>query len=107
MIAELRITPMDHEKGFANAVAAVVRILEASPLAYQVTAMGTLLEGSLEDILQVVRRCHERLCETSSRVLIELSIDDRKAPAGELAHSLRHLEEVSLGAQLERRVPPR
>jgi uncharacterized protein YqgV (UPF0045/DUF77 family) len=38
MIAELRITPMDEEKGFANAIAAVVRALEASPLAYQVTA---------------------------------------------------------------------
>ncbi len=106
MIAELRVTPMDQEKGFAKAVAAVVRALETSPLAYQVTAMGTLLEGSLDDILHLVRVCHETLRSSSSRVLIELSIDDRNAPAGELAHSLKHLEEVSLGAQLERRVPP-
>jgi uncharacterized protein (TIGR00106 family) len=107
MIAELRITPMDREKEFATAIAVVVQVLESSPLAYQVTAMGTLLEGGLDDILQVVRRCHEKLCDSSSRVLIELAIDDRKTPPGELAHSLRHLEEVSLGAQLERRVPPR
>lgn len=107
MIAELRVTPMDREKAFAKVIATVVQILESSPLAYQVTAMGTLLEGGLEDILQVVRRCHEKLRDASSRVLIELAIDDRNAPLGELAHSLRHLEEVSLGAQLERRVPPR
>jgi uncharacterized protein YqgV (UPF0045/DUF77 family) len=107
MIAELRVTPMDQEKGFANAVSVVVRVLEESPLAYQVTAMGTLLEGSLADILHVVRCCHEELRRWSSRVLIELTIDDRNAPAGELAQSLKHLEQVSLGAQLERLVPPR
>jgi uncharacterized protein YqgV (UPF0045/DUF77 family) len=105
VIAELRITPSEEKS--ARTLAAILRVLEASPLAYQVTAMGTLLEGSLDDILHVVRSCHQVVRQMSSRVLLELSIDDREAPPGELAQSLKRLEEASSGAQLERRLPPR
>jgi uncharacterized protein (TIGR00106 family) len=102
MLAELRLTPVEAEMPFALLVADVVPILAESPLQYQIHAMGTTLEGDLEAILDVVRRCHELLRKHAARVLIELSIDDRAVPEGELVRSLKHLRELSLETPLER-----
>jgi uncharacterized protein (TIGR00106 family) len=102
MLAELRITPVQVKSDFVSEVAAVVRVLAGTKLRYQVHAMGTSLEGDLPEILEAVRRCHEEVRQISSRTLIELSIDDRDAPDGELVRSLQHLRRAPLAAALER-----
>ena len=109
MLADLRLTPVGSRVSFARLIADIVPILVASPLQYQVHAMGTTLEGDLDAILAVLRRCHEELRKHADRVLIELSIDDRTAAEGELVRGLRHVRELNLNAPLERLVhgPPR
>jgi uncharacterized protein (TIGR00106 family) len=107
MLAELRLTPVGSGTSFARLVADVVPILADSPLQYQLHAMGTTLEGNLEDILDVVRRCHEALRKHADRVLIELAIDDRTTAEGELVRSLAHVRELTLDAPIERLVHER
>lgn len=102
MLAELRVTPVGGSAPFARLVAQVIPVLQESPLQYHVHAMGTTLEGGLEDILAVVRRCHEELRKDAERVLIELSIDDRAGAEGELVRSVEHVRELSSGAPTER-----
>ena len=106
MVAELRITPVESHESFLKEMAAIVRILHESPLSYQVHALGTTLEGEFDEILAVVRRCHEHVRKRGERTLIELSLDDRAGRGGELERSLQHLREASLGAPLERLVSP-
>jgi uncharacterized protein (TIGR00106 family) len=93
MLAELRVTPVGAQRvDFAEVVAAIVRtIAERSRLRYAVNAMGTIIEGPLEEILDVVRACHEEVRKHCNRALIELSIDDRAGAEGELVRSLEHL----------------
>ena len=103
MLAELRITPVDAGVPFPRLVADVVPLLADSPLQYQVHAMGTTLEGDLDDILALVRRCHRRLRERADRVLLQLSIDDRAGDEGEFVRSLTHVRELlPANTQLER-----
>lgn len=102
MLAELRVTPVGGSAPFARLVADVLPILKESPLQYHVHAMGTTLEGELEDILAVVRRCHEALRRDAERVLIELSIDDRAGAEGELVRSVEHVRELARDAPTER-----
>jgi uncharacterized protein (TIGR00106 family) len=103
MLGELRVTPVGGHVPFARLVASLMPILAQSSLQYQVHAMGTTVEGDLEAILALVRRCHEELRKRNERVLIELSIDDRAGAEGELVRSLDHLRELS-GQPLERLV---
>jgi uncharacterized protein (TIGR00106 family) len=107
MIAELRLTPVTSGTPFARLIADVIPILAESALQYQVHAMGTTLEGDLESIFDVVRRCHEVLRKHADRVLIELSIDDRSTPEGELVRSLEHVRKLNLDGPLERLVRPK
>lgn len=104
MLAELRVTPVGSTTTFARLVAELLPILAESPLQYQVHAMGTSLEGDLESILEVTRRCHEAVRKHADRVLIELAIDDRTSAEGELVRGLRHLQDLGLETPLERLV---
>lgn len=102
MLAELRVTPVGGSAPFARLVAEVIPILQESPLQYRVHAMGTTLEGELDDILGVVRRCHQELRKDAERMLIELSIDDRAGAEGELVRSVEHVRELASGVPTER-----
>jgi|GEM_PF-1561534 len=104
MLAELRITPVDVRTDFAALLASVLRVVHDSALPYSVNAMGTVVEGDLGVILQMVRRCHEEARKHTDRVLIELALDDREGRPNELAHSLDRLREVALDVPLERHV---
>jgi uncharacterized protein (TIGR00106 family) len=106
MLAELRITPIGTQRvEFAQLVSAVVRtIAERSRLQYVVHAMGTTLEGPLDDILDAVRACHEEVRKHASRALIELSIDDRSGAEGELVRSLERVRRLGGSQPLERLV---
>jgi uncharacterized protein YqgV (UPF0045/DUF77 family) len=106
MLAELRLTPVGPGIPFLLLIADLLPVLAESPLQYQVHAMSTTLEGELEDILAIVRRCHDVACKHADRVLIELSIDDRAGAEGELVRSLDHLHSIS-GRPLERLIHER
>jgi uncharacterized protein (TIGR00106 family) len=102
MLAELRVTPVGCRDDFAHVVAGVVRIVGESNLQYRVHAMGTAVEGDLDEILGVLRRCHAEVRKHSERALIELSIDDRAGAEGELVRSLEHVRQLGIGVPLER-----
>ena len=106
MLAELRLTPVGPGIPFLRLNADLLPILAESPLQYQVHALSTTLEGDLDDILEVVRRCHDEARKHADRVLVELSIDDRAGAEGELVRSLDHLHSIS-GRPLERLVHER
>jgi len=60
-------------------VASVLKPLERSGLKYELTSMGTNIEGPLDAIIDVVREMHESpFASGIKRVLTTLVIDDRR-----------------------------
>ena len=61
-------------------VARAVRTLrDEKDLKYELTAMGTVIEGDLDKILKVVKQMHEdTFTEGIVRVLTTIKIDDRR-----------------------------
>ena len=106
MLAELRVTPIGSAEDFAHVVAGVVRIVSATDLQYRVRAMGATVEGELEQILDLLRCCHQEVREHSDRALIELSIDDRAGAQGELVGSVERIRQLEVGVPLERLTKP-
>ena len=102
MLGELRVTPIGTPEAFARIVADVTRVVSEGDLQYRVHAMGTTVEGELDEILDLVRRCHLEVRKHSDRTLIELSIDDRAGAEGELVRSVERIRELEMGVPLER-----
>jgi uncharacterized protein (TIGR00106 family) len=61
-------------------VAGAVRILQGEPgIKYELTAMGTIIEGDLEQLLTLAGRMHESAFEAGvMRVVTNIKIDERR-----------------------------
>jgi uncharacterized protein (TIGR00106 family) len=76
-------------------VAGVEKLLRGTKLTNQLTAMGTIIEGDLDEILAVVRKMHEHpFTEGAVRVSTLVKIDDRRdKPDHSIAGKMKSVEE--------------
>jgi len=57
----------------------VLKVLKESNLKHELTAMGTIIEGDLDEVLKWVRKMHEvPFNEGAKRVVTAIEIDDRR-----------------------------
>ncbi len=91
----LSITPIGTgTPSVSRYVAGVEKILRASGLKNQLTAMGTIIEGDLDEILAVVRRMHEHpFTQGAVRVSTFVKIDDRRDQEHTIEGKMRSVEE--------------
>ncbi|QWT23616.1 thiamine-binding protein [Subtercola sp. PAMC28395] len=75
-----------------DAVAAAVRIVRDSGLPNHTDSMFTTIEGSWDEVFEVVRRATEAVAEYGSRVSLVLKADIRPGFEGELSAKVERLE---------------
>ena len=80
VIAFLTVTPLGTgTPSLSTYVADCVKAIEESDVKHTLTPMGSILEGSLEDILETVGKVHNIPFEKGvQRVSTRLVIDDRR-----------------------------
>jgi len=95
-IVEVSITPLGTATpGVSRYVAGCLSVLRDSGFKHQLTPMGTIIEGEIGEILDVIRRMHESPFEAGAvRVSTLIKIDDRR-DRGEhtMAGKVRSVEE--------------
>jgi uncharacterized protein (TIGR00106 family) len=101
VIAEFSVVPVGKGEELAKLVAGVVDIIDKSGLPYQLTAMGTLVEGEWDDVLALIKECHFKMRRQGARVLTRISIDDRENAVNRLTGKVRDVEKA-LGRELRK-----
>lgn len=86
MLVEFSVYPTD-ETHMSKDVAKMVEILEEGGVDYRLGPLGTAVEGDWEEVMAVIRRCHETMTDNHQRVVTTITIDQRK-------HQPHHLEEM-------------
>jgi len=80
-LVEVSIVPLGTETpSVSQYVARAVGVLQdEKDIKYELTAMGTIIEGDLEHLLTLVRKMHEAVFEAGiRRVVTTVKIDDRR-----------------------------
>lgn len=99
VLVEFSLFPVGKEEHLSPYVAHALEIIEKSGLSYQLTAMGTLIEGEWDDVMNVVKKCYMRMQEETPRVYGTLKIDARKGVSGQLKQKVTSIEQ-KLGHKL-------
>lgn len=77
-IMEISVVPIGVGCSVSNYVAKCIEIIKRSGLSYEVTAMGTIVEGEVEKLLELALLMHKVPFEMGvKRVLTNIKIDDR------------------------------
>jgi uncharacterized protein (TIGR00106 family) len=101
MLAEVSIVPLDKGVHLSSYVAQMLDIIDMSGLEYRLTAMGTIVEGGWDDVMGLIRRCHERMAQESERVETIIRIDDHRGKSGRISGKVESVEKV-LGKRLKK-----
>lgn len=83
-IVRVSIVPLGtHTPSLSKYVAQAIGVLEQEEdVEYQLTPMGTIIEGDLDKVLSVSRKMHESAFgQEVQRVLTSITIDDRRDKA--------------------------
>jgi uncharacterized protein (TIGR00106 family) len=90
-VVEVSIIPLGVPgTSLSDHVARVLRVLQESSLKFELTAMGTIINGDLEEIWQVLKKMHEScFAGEVGRVLTQVKIDDRRDKPGSSEQKIR------------------
>jgi uncharacterized protein (TIGR00106 family) len=86
-ILEISVVPIGtRETSLSAYVADCLRILRKEGVRYELTSMGTNIEGDLKDLVRIALKMHEAPFKKGvPRVLTTLKIDDRRDKKGTLS----------------------
>ncbi|MBC7097935.1 MTH1187 family thiamine-binding protein [Candidatus Bipolaricaulota bacterium] len=93
IVCEFSVVPLGAGESISEQVAKCLKLVRESGLPYQLTPMGTILEGEWDEVFQLIKRCRDELRKGFRRVLITIRVDDREAPPGRLQAKVRSVEE--------------
>ena len=102
-IMEISVVPIGTESpGVSHFVAECVKIVDQEGLKYEVTSMGTEVEGEVEELLRLAAQMHRvPFTKGAQRVVTTIKIDERLDKelkiAGKKEAILKRLREMRVG----------
>ena len=101
VLLEMSIVPMGLSDSVSPYVAECVDLIDQSGLDYELHSMGTIVEGELKDVLQVMQKCIEKMATHSDRVTCTAKLDYRHGQSGRLTKKIDSVEQ-KLGRKIKR-----
>ncbi len=92
ILCEFSIVPLGKGESVSAYVAECVKLVRQSGLFYRLTAMGTIVEGEWDEVMDVVASCHRAVRALAPRVLTTIRVDDREGGGGRLESKVRSVE---------------
>ena len=92
MLVQFSIIPIGKGPSIGDDIARVLKIIDDSRLPYKINPMGTVVEGSWDEILRLIRKCHNTVLKNSERIVTTISIDDRKGKRNRIEEKIRSVE---------------
>lgn len=92
-LMEFSMSPLNRGESVSPYVARSLEIVEASGLDYRLHAMGTIVEGELDQVLGVLRQCFETMSAECDRVTCSAKFDFRRGYTGRLASKVESVEQ--------------
>jgi uncharacterized protein (TIGR00106 family) len=93
VLLEMSITPLGKGDSVSQYVAECVQLVDQSGLDYELHAMGTIVEGELDQVLELLRQCIEQVARHSDRVTCAAKLDYRRGCSGRLRSKVTSVEE--------------
>jgi uncharacterized protein (TIGR00106 family) len=92
MLVEFSIIPIGKGPSIGDDIADVLVIVVNSKLPYKINPMGTVVEGNWDEVVRLIKKCHNTVLKNSERVLTTISIDDRKEKTNRIEEKVRSVE---------------
>lgn len=101
VLLEFSMAPLEKGASVGAYVARSLKIIEESGLDYRLHAMGTIVEGNIDQVLAVLKQSFEAMAADCERITCTAKLDYRKGHIGRLTTKVTSVEE-KLGKPLKK-----
>lgn len=92
VLLEFAMYPINKGEGVSEYVARSLDIIDKSGLPYQLTPMGTIIEGEWSQVMGVVTACYEAMKADCNRIGTSIKVDYRAGTRGRLESKVASVE---------------
>lgn len=92
VLVEFSMTPLGKGESVSEYVSRSLDIIDKSGLPYRLTPMGTCIEGEWDQVMDVIRACHERMRQDCPRITTSIKVDYREGAEGRLESKMASVE---------------
>ncbi len=94
MLTKFSIIPLGQGTHLSKQIAQIINIINESGLDYQLTSMGTIVEGNWKEIMDLIEKCHKHAFSFADRVYTTIAIDDFKGRTSRLKRKVESVEKI-------------
>jgi uncharacterized protein (TIGR00106 family) len=99
VLLEFSMAPSTKGESMSPYVARSLDLIDKSGLPYQLTPMGTIIEGEWAEVMAVVSACFEAMRTDCDRIGTHIKIDYRAGPGGRMTSKVDSVQK-KLGRKL-------
>jgi len=93
VLLEFSIAPLEKGASVSDFVARSLSIIDESGLDYRLHAMGTIVEGELDECLALLKKCVEAMAADCDRITCTAKLDYRRGYSGRLRTKVTSVED--------------
>jgi uncharacterized protein (TIGR00106 family) len=92
MLAEFSIIPIGMGESLGAQIAKVLHIIADSGLPYKANPMGTVVEGDWDEVMALIKKCHNAILEDTGRLVTSITIDERPGKPNRIEEKIKSVE---------------
>lgn len=100
-LLEFSMSPLNQGESVSQYVARSLEIIDQSGLPYELHAMGTIVEGELDELLALLDKCFAAMQADCDRITCTAKFDYRRDASGRLQTKVASVEQ-RLGRELKK-----
>jgi len=94
VLAEFSMYPTDKGESVSKYVSQIIDSIDNSGISYQLTPMGTILEGTWERVFGVISDCFKILEPQSNRITTIIKVDYRKGNESRMTSKVEKVKSI-------------
>lgn len=94
VLAEFAMFPTDVGESKSKYVSQVIDYIDKSGITYQLTPMGTILEGEWDEVMNIITECYKILEVQTNRVYSTIKIDARKGSETRMKSKINKVQSI-------------
>lgn len=92
VLAEFSMFPTDKGVSKSKYVSQVIDVIDQSGITYLLTPMGTILEGTWDEVMAVITKCQKTLESQCARINTQIKIDYREGDKTRMNSKIEKVE---------------
>ncbi|HKZ01987.1 MAG TPA: MTH1187 family thiamine-binding protein [Pyrinomonadaceae bacterium] len=101
MLVELSINSLGRGTHLSTDLAEILKLVDDSGIAYGLTPLGTCIEGDWDEVMGLIKKCHEKARSMSAHVFTTLRIEDEEGATNKIQENVASVEGAA-GRRLKR-----